>query len=78
MKTGAEWFFEFQLFEKDSEAQFGEYPWQAAILEQRLIAGQWVFKFVCGASLIWTSVVVTAAHCVQGYVPKLKLAKLFY
>ncbi|CAG7717306.1 unnamed protein product [Allacma fusca] len=51
---------------KDNEAQFGEYPWMAAILEKKIVQGRQVNYFVCGGSLIWPSVILTAAHCVHG------------
>ncbi|OXA53078.1 phenoloxidase-activating factor 2 [Folsomia candida] len=51
---------------KDSESQFGEYPWMAAILESKFIRGKWVLQFLCGASLITPQVVLSAAHCVKG------------
>ncbi|XP_043204274.1 phenoloxidase-activating factor 2-like [Amphibalanus amphitrite] len=47
---------------QENEAQFGEYPWMAAVLKED--GGKLVF--LCGASLIGTNVLATAAHCVYG------------
>uniref|UniRef100_A0A4D5R981 Scol-S1 n=1 Tax=Scolopendra viridis TaxID=118503 RepID=A0A4D5R981_SCOVI len=46
---------------REDEAQFGEYPWQCAILREE---GK-INVFVCGASLIGNNAVATAAHCVN-------------
>lgn len=41
-------------------AEFGEYPWMAAVLRLDL-------TYLCGAALIDINIVVTAAHCVARY-----------
>lgn len=45
----------------ENAAEFGEYPWMAAILRVDL-------SYVCGGALIDVNLVVTAAHCVAKYV----------
>ncbi|CAL4146994.1 unnamed protein product, partial [Meganyctiphanes norvegica] len=47
------------------DAEFAEYPWQAAILKT---AGQETI-YVCGAALIDEKHLLTAAHCVDGLNP---------
>ncbi|CAL4106038.1 unnamed protein product, partial [Meganyctiphanes norvegica] len=47
---------------KEGEAEFGEYPWQAAILKK----GDNGTNYVCGAVLFDDRHVLTAAHCVNG------------
>ncbi|XP_068201463.1 uncharacterized protein [Palaemon carinicauda] len=47
------------------DTEFGEYPWQAAILRRE--SGDNVY--VCGAVLIDTRHLLTAAHCVNGLSP---------
>ncbi|XP_042215657.1 uncharacterized protein LOC121861800 [Homarus americanus] len=47
------------------DTEFGEYPWQAAILRRE--TGESVY--VCGAALIDSQHLVTAAHCVAGLTP---------
>uniref|UniRef100_T1ISX7 Peptidase S1 domain-containing protein n=1 Tax=Strigamia maritima TaxID=126957 RepID=T1ISX7_STRMM len=51
---------------RNDEAQFGEYPWQAAILRKE---GS-INVFVCGGSLIGDRVVITAAHCIKNSQPQ--------
>lgn len=50
---------------RQDEAQFGEYPWQCAVLRQD---GK-INIFVCGASLLGDNVVATAGHCVNSVDP---------
>lgn len=45
--------------QNDHEAEFGEFPWMAAILKKEYIADQPLSVFQCGASLIHPSVVLT-------------------
>ena len=49
-------------FEKN-EADFAEYPWQAAIIEEQ---GDRT-KFICGAVLIDDQHILTATHCIRKY-----------
>lgn len=50
---------------KGGETQIGEWPWICAVLEKKLIDGEWRNLFTCGASLISPGVVLTAGHCLQ-------------
>lgn len=50
----------FEIENTVDEAQFGEFPWMAAIGE---FSGS--FKYTCGGSLIHPQVVMTGAHCVH-------------
>ena len=47
----------------DGDSEFGEYPWQAAILKKDPKES----VYVCGGTLIDSSHIVTAAHCVKTY-----------
>lgn len=44
----------------DGDSEFGEYPWQAAILKKDAKES----VYVCGGTLIDNQHVLTAAHCV--------------
>lgn len=56
-----------------SEAQFGEWPWQAMILRK---TGE-ALNYVCGAVLIDDLFLLTVAHCVYAFVQSNKHTKLF-
>lgn len=45
----------------EGDTEFGEYPWQAAILKRK----EGAMMYVCGAALIDAKHVLTAAHCVD-------------
>ncbi|XP_013140259.1 PREDICTED: uncharacterized protein LOC106104678 [Papilio polytes] len=47
----------------DGDSEFGEYPWQAAILKKDPKES----VYVCGGTLIDGLHIVTAAHCVKSY-----------
>lgn len=45
----------------DGDSEFGEYPWQVAILKKDSKES----VYVCGGTLIDSSHIITAAHCVK-------------
>ncbi|XP_028167274.1 uncharacterized protein LOC114357723 isoform X2 [Ostrinia furnacalis] len=47
----------------DGESEFGEYPWQAAILKKDPKES----VYVCGGTLIDANHIMTAAHCIKSY-----------
>jgi len=49
----------------DNVAQFGAYPWMAAILKFDKYGDQDLNVYQCGGSLIDQQVILTAAHCVD-------------
>ncbi|KAI9552842.1 hypothetical protein GHT06_020724 [Daphnia sinensis] len=50
----------------DGEAEFGEYPWQVAILKK----DQYDNVYVCGGALVGPSHILTVAHCIKGNAPR--------
>ena len=50
----------------EGDTEFGEYPWQVALLKKE----QYDNVYVCGASLIDASHLLTAAHCIKQYRPE--------
>lgn len=50
---------------EDNEAQFGEFPWMVAVLENQEHDGRVLERYHCGGSLIHPQAVITAAHCVH-------------
>jgi len=50
----------------EGDTEFGEYPWQVAILKKE----QYDNVYVCGGSLIDASHILTAAHCIKQYRPE--------
>ena len=49
----------------DNVAQFGAYPWMAAILKFNSYENKDLNIYQCGGSLINQQVILTAAHCVE-------------
>ncbi|KAK3853090.1 hypothetical protein Pcinc_040349 [Petrolisthes cinctipes] len=49
--------------QEKGDADFGEYPWQAAVLKKEGVDN----VYVCAGTLIHHAHVLTAAHCVSGY-----------
>lgn len=50
---------------KEHEAEYGEFPWMVAILDNNYTPGTPDKRLLlCGGSLITPNVVLTAAHCV--------------
>ncbi|KAK7068805.1 CLIP domain-containing serine protease [Halocaridina rubra] len=48
---------------KRGDAEFGEYPWQAAVLKKEGIDN----VYICAGTMIDQSHILTAAHCIKGY-----------
>lgn len=51
----------YDLANKVEEAEFGEFPWMAALSERKTSED---YKYFCGGSLIEPRVILTGAHCV--------------
>ncbi|KAK9878968.1 hypothetical protein WA026_003787 [Henosepilachna vigintioctopunctata] len=53
----------------NDEAEYGEFPWQVALLRTNYDKKKHGHQCICGGSLIRSNVVLTAAHCVLGFQP---------
>ncbi|KAI4471158.1 serine protease-related [Holotrichia oblita] len=58
---------DFKITGNTNEAEYGEFPWMLALLKVDFNPEIDRTQFICGASLIAPSVVLTGAHCVNNY-----------
>lgn len=56
---------DFKITGNTNEAEYGEFPWMLALLKVDFNPEIDKTQFICGASLIAPSVVLTGAHCVN-------------
>jgi plasma kallikrein len=57
-------------FGKESESQFGEFPWTMAVLKEIAVGERDIQMFLSGGSLIHPKFVLTAAHKINGTSPE--------
>ncbi|KRT85679.1 Trypsin, partial [Oryctes borbonicus] len=58
---------DFKITGHTNEAEYGEFPWMLALLKTDFDPSVDETQFLCGASLIAPSVVLTGAHCVNNF-----------